>query len=232
MAALAAPVPSLLPPGLEPPPGLCLPNKQPCSEQKKEEDSDEKIPEPPSEAPPAPELSNTQLANQAEVLIKNLPESLCSDAALEAMFEQAEVERYVTQYQVRLLSNVGEARVTFKSRRAGKNCVKHFNGRVWDAAGGSPVEAELLTPAGEKQPGNEEKSPQKSKKSRARAEARQAKGQRLTAKSRIDANQVQFEDVMANFFSSPVGQKLLAAESEEAARGAGINWDEFEDWSD
>jgi len=168
---------------------------------------------------------------------------MSGQAAFLAILEQAEIEHHVVSYQVRLDSTMGEARLWLKNRKAGKKCVKHFDGLPWDPEG-SRVEAILLTPAGDKveKPDKQrtKKSSQCAKVAHAKWQAPSGKWQAQSGKKQAASDQIQLQEAMAHFFSSPAGQKLLSAESTQGTVAkplppgpvANIDWDDFSDLSE
>mmetsp|Transcript_91183 Transcript_91183/g.162372 ORF Transcript_91183/g.162372 Transcript_91183/m.162372 type:complete len:368 (-) Transcript_91183:240-1343(-) len=116
-----------LPQGLEPPPGLEVPNKAKAPELPKAR---------PAYIPCKPDFGASgrpgrDAKEKVEVFIKGLPKALCTDAFLETMLEQAGLEEALLESKALTGKFAGQARVCFTSRKAAKICIKHFNGRLW-----------------------------------------------------------------------------------------------------
>lgn len=69
------------------------------------------------------------------VLLQGLPNALCSQACLEAMIQQAGLQREVLSHSIRPGSPCGEAVLRITGRAAVARCMKHFHGRAWDSSG-------------------------------------------------------------------------------------------------
>jgi len=87
-----------------------------------------------------PAASTTSQQVATSVLLRGLPKALCTNACLEAMFEQAGMEGSIVSCRVRKGMVVSEVLLTFSTRQAARRCVHHFHGRRWDVTG-EPVTA-------------------------------------------------------------------------------------------
>lgn len=72
---------------------------------------------------------------EAMVLLKGLPKALCTNACLEAMFEQAGFEGTIASCRVRRGNMCSEVLVSFDSKDAARRCIQHFHGRCWSNSG-------------------------------------------------------------------------------------------------
>lgn len=125
----------ILPPGLEPPPGLALPRGRPEGLApppglEKPTNADEQSSSPmyisSRLCPPVPGVS---------VQISSLPNHLLSDAMMSVTLEQAKLEKYVSSIKTKPGRQRGEALITLTTTDAAIRCILHFNGRRWDASG-------------------------------------------------------------------------------------------------
>jgi len=96
--------------------------------------------------------SSTSLMTQppkVKVLLRYMPQELCTDLMIEAMLDQADLEDAVLRSVVTKdrcsREELCEVLLTFGTRHEAKKCVAHFHGRKW-AAAGIPVAASIATP--------------------------------------------------------------------------------------
>jgi len=103
--------------------------------------------------PPTPTMSQpTPMTMQAssdtvQVLLHNLPNTLCNEMCMEAMLEQAWLGESVLKIEVQPGSPCGSARLHFSAWVAANQCVRHFQGCRWDQTG-VPVYAEIYQASG------------------------------------------------------------------------------------
>lgn len=80
-----------------------------------------------------------------QVLLHNLPNTLCNHMCMEAMLEQAWLDESVLNIEVQPGAPCGNAKLYFSAWAAANQCVRHFQGCRWDQTGAS-VYAEILNP--------------------------------------------------------------------------------------
>lgn len=144
LSARPLPPPGLeAPPGLEralsPPPGLGKPpglQNGPAKPAKPAKAAKEAKPE----AEPEEEAMKSA---PFVVTIRGLPNKLLSNAMMEAMLQQADLDKDVLSSVVRMGKPCGELRVGLTSRLSAGRCVRHFTGCQWDDSG-IPVTAEVV----------------------------------------------------------------------------------------
>lgn len=138
----------MLPPGLSLPPGLEMPSPRLAPPPGFEDTAgDIKNAVGDTESGPSP-LSPmyvpgypvAPVQSEATVWIYNLPSNLCQDVVLEATLQQAQLDKFVSNFVTKSGSPCGEAHVNFTNRDAALRCTRHFDGRRW---GGFEVSAQL-----------------------------------------------------------------------------------------
>lgn len=78
-------------------------------------------------------FNSTQVSGNV-VIIEGLPLKLCSDACLEVMLNQAQVQDNVLNYEVEKGQKVGVVRVQLSDWFACQRCYSHFAGNCWSGA--------------------------------------------------------------------------------------------------
>lgn len=148
----------MLPPGLEPPPGLELPCKSMAPPPGLEKVHGEHKP---SLLPMyVPTLLCPQPVLGATVKVSSLPNHILSRAMMSATLDQAGLDKRLVDFTTKPGAQRGEALITFTDPDAAIRCAHHFNGRRWDASG-ITVSAQLLPMQAPRKPAGVFKVPKK-----------------------------------------------------------------------
>jgi hypothetical protein len=119
----------MLPPGLEPPPGLESVAPPPGLEM---EGYDEEIVGESLTYVPA---KNHPMVPEFVVQLSCLPNHILNEAMMTVTLEQARLDMFATSIATKKGDHRGDAFITFSSMGAAILCTRHFQGRRWDASG-------------------------------------------------------------------------------------------------
>jgi hypothetical protein len=78
---------------------------------------------------------NVASETQTVVLIRGLPNAVCTAPMMQAVLQQAGLESDVVNSQPKAGKPCGEVLLTLSGGDAAKRCVQHFQGRTWDPSG-------------------------------------------------------------------------------------------------
>jgi len=91
------------------------------------------------------EMQETE-AHLTQVVIRGLPNGICTRPMMQAVLEQAGLEDSVLSSEAQTGNPSGRFVLTLSSQQAIDKCVEHFHGCKWDARGAVVVSVEQLQP--------------------------------------------------------------------------------------